>query len=1285
MAPDRQISAGTPIPLGPDVQKNGVNFALFSAHATAVTLCLFSKDGITETERIELAKTDDVWHIFVKGLKTGQLYGYRVDGPYEAQKGHRFNANKLLIDPYAKSLFGAFIQHDALYGYDVNAPEKDLSFSTSDSAPYIPKSVVGEPNYNWEKDKHPQTRWADTIIYEAHVKGFTKRLESLPVTHRGTLSGLSHPKTLNYLKDLGITAIELLPLQSFFSEPRLTDMGLTNYWGYNPVNYFAPHAPYLGPTGEVTIQDTVKALHKAGIEVILDVVYNHTAESWELGPTLSYRGIDNASYYHLSENPRYYVNHTGCGNTLNMTHPKVLELTLDSLRYWVETMHVDGFRFDLAPTLARNPHEFDAHAPFFAALKADPVFSNVKLIAEPWDIGPGGYVLGQFPKAWGEWNDCYRDDIRSFWRGDAGAHQRLAGGLLGSASHFDSDGRPPTRSVNFISAHDGFTLDDTVSFSDKHNYANGEDNRDGHGHNLSDNMGFEGKTDNEHIMAARHQRKKNMLATLLLSQGTPMLLAGDEFGHTQNGNNNAYCQDNETTWLDWENRDKSLQDFTRKLIKLRKTNPHFTQIDFLHGETLPDSYVRNVEWVSPSGHSLQTHEWENPHLKCFALALSMPSEDTMLIIYNRGAACEFELPSSNVELLLSTSNNVADISIIPANSVSILKVSGHCLTKDRRGDVLSDMSHKFGVSGAYRDINGTAHSTPETTREKLLTALGVDLNSFKILEPPTKFAPSNSKVYGAKQLRTHGGCWGVTVAVYGLKSDRNWGMGDFEDLAVLAEIMGKKGADFIGINPVHALFPSAPDLFAPYSPSSRRFLNVMSIAPDKIPDLPQDLEFNIQALQACKYVDYTAVYTAKMQAFEVAFSVFSRLPKTSKRRKLFEAFQTQNGPALQTHALFDALFETLPAKKRTYDGWKNFAKKYAEPTSKACRKFAEDHKDRITFYAYLQWVAHTQLSSAQTRAKAAGMSIGLYLDFAVGIVPGGSDAWQNKDAFAKNISLGAPGDMANPDGQIWNLLPFNPHELINNDFEPYRSHIAHAMSLGGALRIDHILGHSRSFWIPTDGGHGAYVEYPFDGLLQMIAEESQSALCTIFGEDLGTVPDGFRDRMAGYDLMGCNIALIERGENGHLIPSQDIRSLSITGFSNHDFPTLSGFWNSEDFKWREDLGIGDDPKTLRHEKQRRQHDKDTLLWLSGYQTDSPSVMTPDLMTKLQAYLAGSKALAFAMQLDDLMLEPLQANIPGTTDEQPNWRRRSRLSLEEIAQDKDVATICRAVQNARKGT
>jgi glycogen operon protein len=1290
MTPEFRVSKGGPAPLGPTILEGGVNFALFSAHATAVTLCLFSKTGKREIAQIRLTeKTGDIWHGFVKGLEAGQLYGYRVDGPYAPQDGHRFNVNKLLIDPYAKQLFGEFILNDALYGFDINAPEKDLSFDTKDSAPFMPKCVVGDVEFDWDGDVHPRTDLSETIIYECHVKGATMLKSDVPKRKRGTMEGLSSPAMLKHLKALGVSAVEILPLQSFFSELRLLEMGLTNYWGYNPVNYFAPHNAYLGPAKSQSIQTMVKAFHAANIEVILDVVYNHTAESWELGPTLSYRGIDNKSYYHLTNDKRFYENYTGCGNSLNMTHPAVLELTIASLRHWVETYHIDGFRFDLGPTMGRNPNDFDREAAFFKALKNDPVLSQVKFIAEPWDIGPGGYQLGGFPSGWSEWNDQYRDSVRSFWRGDSGAHKNLAGRLLGSAENFDHDGRSALASVNFIAAHDGFTLQDTVSFNEKRNHANGENNRDGHGHNLSDNMGTEGATDNLDIIENRRRRKINMLATLLLSQGVPMLLAGDEFGQSQKGNNNAYCQDNEITWLDWSEGDDHLQAAVTELVKLRKKFPHFGQSEFLHGETVGERYSKNVDWLDRFGNRLTPSGWDDADREAFGMMLTMKDHGSVLIVINRSKSSEFILPiGEGWTIEFASAKAILDDQkcYVPDDTVVVLSSPSLALPRDVANAAIEDEAERAGIISEFWDISGHHHVASTETKSAILEAMASSFHK----SLPSKPKEIAKAVYGAKALKERGRVWGITAALYGLKSARNWGIGDFEDLANLAEEMGSEGADFIGINPAHALFPTSTNLYAPYSPSSRDFLNIMHIAPDKIPEFSsgnlKPFQLKIRKARETEFVDYKAVYALKFKAFETAYAHFITLSNSHPRRIMFEAFKKREGGALCLHAVFDAIYETLPKNKRTYDGYKNFPKKLQSPDSAAVQKFAQDNRERVEFYCYLQWIAQNQLQSAQNRAVTAGMSIGLYLDYAVGVVPGGSDVWRNRGVYAEGISLGAPGDAANPDGQVWNLVPYNPHKLAANNFEPYRSSLRRMMQQAGAVRIDHILGHMRSFWIPNgEGEHhlgGAYVRYPLEGLLNMIAEESQAAECVVIGEDLGTIPDGLRNAMQTYDLMGCSIAIIERSSDGHLVELSRARELSLTSFSNHDFPTLAGFWKGTDFDWRADLGIASDELAIKMERERRERDKHFLQHQAGYDGSTNGALTTDLAADLQSALARSPALAVAVQLEDLLLQTAQPNVPGTTEEQPNWRRKYSADIKSIASYPSAKQIISAMRMAR---
>src|SRR5690348_695000 len=552
-----RVREGHSFPLGATWDGVGVNFALFSANASKVELCLFDIEGKKELERIELPEfTDEVWHGYLPEARPGTVYAYRVHGPYEPAAGHRFNPNKLLIDPYARQLVGEIKWDPAVFGYTLGAADADLSFDKRDSGPFVPKCRVIDPAFTWGTDRRPRVPWERSVVYELHVRGYTMRHPTVPAEMRGTFAGLMRPEVVDYIRRLGVSAIELLPIHAFVDDSHLLDKGLRNFWGYNTIGFFAPQPRYLGTPFVNETKEMIAAFHSVGIEVILDVVYNHTAEGNELGPTLSFKGIDNASYYRLAPDPRYYINDTGTGNTVNLSTPRVLQMVTDSLRYWAEEMHIDGFRFDLATILAREPYGFDQGGGFLDSCRQDPVLSQVKLIAEPWDCGPGGYQVGHFSPGWAEWNDRYRDTVRAYWKGDEGTLPELASRMAASSDLFNRRGRKPWASVNFITAHDGFTLNDLVSYNDKHNEANGEDNRDGHSDNRSWNHGAEGPTDDPDIVELRERQKRNMLATLLLSQGTPMVLAGDEFGRTQQGNNNAYCQDNEISWVDWNHDER---------------------------------------------------------------------------------------------------------------------------------------------------------------------------------------------------------------------------------------------------------------------------------------------------------------------------------------------------------------------------------------------------------------------------------------------------------------------------------------------------------------------------------------------------------------------------------------------------------------------------------------------------------------------------------------------------------------------------------------------------------
>lgn len=620
--------SGEPYPLGATWDGKGVNFALYAENAEEVELCLFNTlEDATESRKINLLeRTHHVWHTYVMGIGPGQLYGYRVHGPFNPSEGHRFNKNKLLLDPYAKGISGNIKWDDALFGYEIGDPGEDLSFNTKDSAEYMPKSVVIDASFDWGNDRSPKIPYHKTIIYEAHVKGLTILHPDLPENLRGTYEGIAHPVIIQHLKSLGITAIELMPIHYFVEDRHLLDRGLTNYWGYNTIGFFAPDARFSSTKeiGQevVEFKNMVKKLHQEGIEVILDVVYNHTAEGSHMGPTICFRGIDNASYYRLTGDKRYYMDYTGTGNTLNTYMPNVLRLIMDSLRYWIQEMHVDGFRFDLAAALARELHEVDQLGAFFDIIHQDPVISQVKLIAEPWDVGEGGYQVGNFPAGWAEWNGLYRDCMRDYWRGDGSNLPEFAERLTGSSDLYKNDYRSPGASINFITAHDGFSLADLVSYNEKHNEANGENNQDGADDNRSCNYGIEGPTDDKEILSIRQRQKKNLLATLFLSQGVPMLLGGDELGRSKNGNNNTYCQDNELTWHNWKDADNDILEFTKKIIHFRKKHPAFSRRRWFQGKPIRGTGIEDIAWFSNDGTEMDEHNWSSGYAKTLGVFLN---------------------------------------------------------------------------------------------------------------------------------------------------------------------------------------------------------------------------------------------------------------------------------------------------------------------------------------------------------------------------------------------------------------------------------------------------------------------------------------------------------------------------------------------------------------------------------------------------------------------------------------------------------------------------------------
>ena len=737
-----RLREGSPYPLGATWTGLGVNFALFSASATKVELCLFDDQGEKEIERIELPEfTDEVWHGFVPDARPGTIYGYRVHGPYEPENGHRYNPNKLVLDPYAKAVVGKLRFGPELFGYKLESFD-DRTFDERDSAPLMLKCRVVDPAFTWGQVRTPNVPWDRTIVYELHARGYTKLHPDVPEPLRGTFRGLGHPSVVDYLRKLGVTAVELLPIHTFVDEPYLLDKGLVNYWGYNTISFFAPERRYASVPDFAfsEFKEMVARLHDGGIEVILDVVYNHTAEGNERGPTLSFKGIDNASYYRLlPDQRRYYINDTGTGNTFNLSHQRVLQMVTDSLRYWVEEMHVDGFRFDLGTILGREPCGFDENGGFLDSCRQDPVLSSVKLIAEPWDCGPGGYQVGGFPPGWAEWNDQYRDVMRRFWKGDDGMLAPFGARLTASGDIFNRRGRKPWASVNFVTAHDGLTLNDVVSYNDKHNEANGEDNRDGHNANRSWNHGTEGPTDDPEICALRQRQKKNLLGTLLLSQGTPMLTAGDEFGRTQRGNNNAYCQDNEISWVDWNfgPDGETLREFVARLTELRRDYAVLRRTRFFIGEWNEEIGVRDLTWLTPAGAEMTAEQWADPFAKCMGALLDgraqatgirkRGSDTTMLLIVN-----------AHHDVVLFTLPRVAAgrawLRLIDTNLDHV---------EDEIGAVRLKFGHVYNVTGRSLLLFRLLNPTPPSRTAPKLTYTPPSFQPYK--QPSTARRPTTSR------------------------------------------------------------------------------------------------------------------------------------------------------------------------------------------------------------------------------------------------------------------------------------------------------------------------------------------------------------------------------------------------------------------------------------------------------------------------------------------------------------------------------------------------------------
>ncbi len=1375
--PAASVSDGSPEPLGVSLTPRGVNVAVYSAHAEAVELCLFDAEGETETRRIRLpSRTGPVFHGHVAGVGEGARYGLRAHGPFAPAEGHRFNPNKLLVDPYALALDRPFVLHPTMFGYRHDDPEGGASFDETDSAPAMPKAVV----VALPVDLAPPAQaipWAETVIYELHVRGFTRTHPDVPEAIRGTFAGLAHPAAIDHLKRLGVTTVELLPAAAWVDEGHLQKLGLTNYWGYNSVAFMAPD-PRLAPGGWAEVRAATRALADAGIETLLDVVFNHSGECDPLGPVLSLKGLDNLDYYRLRPgNLADYVDDAGTGNTLALDRPVGVRLVMDALRAWRRLGGMGGFRFDLATVLGRRPDGFDPMAPLLAAIDQDPELRGLKLIAEPWDCAPGGYQLGRFPPAWAEWNDRFRDTARGFWRGDAVPLGELARRLAGSEDVFA--GRRPSRSVNFVVSHDGFALADLVAYTAKRNLANGEDNRDGTDDNRSWNNGAEGPSDDPAILRARLNDQRALLATLLLARGTPMLAMGAELGHSQGGNNNAYAQDNAIGWLDWARADRGLEAFAARLVKLRRDHPALCADRFLAGQAEGPDLYPDVVWRKADGAPLTAADWDSPEGQTLVMALSAPAGeglDRAVVAVHRGARpIDVALPEPRDgfawSLLADSGDDVrlgamgdAALAVAP-RSVVVLAETPDPGRRPRSVDpaALNDLAEAAGIASDWWSVDGERHPVSPDTQRALLTAmrlpaetsqqaleslhrlaedhdrrplpyvlvrrtgepvsirlafdpgapaprtwvtvegedgqvlrlratpetwpaidftgrdgrraraLGLELpglaaGRYRITREDQPDAPCALTIappacHMPEALRSGRRLFGLSAQLYALKRHGDQGIGDFTTLGDLGEAAAREGAGVLGINPLHALFYDQRERASPYSPSDRRFLEPLYL----------DLGQPAPDLDGAA-VDYPKVWTLKVQALEAGFAAFQAAPE-------FSAFVAAGGEPLRRFATFQAICESRPGR-----GWRSWPAELQDPDGAGVRAFAAAHEDRLRFHHYVQWLCERQLAGAA--GKASGLELGFCRDLAVGAAPDGAEAWAEGPRLAQGISIGAPPDPLGPQGQVWGLPPFDPHRLqadgYRNLADLYRVNMRHA----GALRIDHVMGLARLFWVPegADGSDGAYVAYPLDDLLGELALESTRARCLVIGEDLGTVPEGLRETLAKADVLSYRVLPFER-DGPRFRPPAAYPPLAWACVATHDLPPLAGWWDGLDIAERLDLKLMT-PAEADAARAERDADKHALIEalmdakLLAAESDPAATLTPELAAAIHAYVAATPSVLAVAQVEDLAGERTAVNLPGTDRERPNWRRRIVAPLEEVLETPAAQAILAAMRATR---
>jgi glycogen debranching enzyme GlgX/4-alpha-glucanotransferase len=1395
------LDSGSPEPLGVTMVGTGVNVAVFSAHASAIELCLFDPAGERELRRVSLPeKTGDIFHGFVGDVPAGARYGLRGHGVFAPAEGHRFNPSKLLIDPYARAIDRPFKLHPSMYGStpDGSGPDGE------DSAPAMPKAIV-LPTVTPHAPR-PLVAWDRTVLYELHVRGFTMRNTAIPEALRGTFGGLAHPAALDHLVRLGITTVEIMPAAAWIEERHLAALALTNYWGYNTAAFMTPD-PRLAPGGWEEVRTTVAALAEAGIETISDIVLNHTAEGTARGPTLSFRGLDNASYYRLpSDDLSCYADDAGCGNVLALDRPHVVRLAMDALRAWAELGGVHGFRFDLAPVLGRRPDGFDPGAPLLTAISQDPILRELKLIAEPWDVGTGGYKVGAFPGGWGEWNDRFRDDMRGFWRGDTVGLGEIATRLAGSANLFARKGRP-SRGVNFIVAHDGFTLADLVSYERKVNDANGEQNRDGTDQNRSWNNGVEGPADDPRIRSVRAADQRALLALLLLSRGTPMLAMGSELGHSQGGNNNAYAQDNDISWIDWSKADISLRDWTTRLIRIRSEHAAFRGDRFLTGHASADSFLPDAEWFAAEGRAMDIPDWDDPDGPVLVMVLSGQGDRVGLAINRGWSPAMIKLPEIRTgycwQILADSSasggraTEIDGEASLPARAVLVLaEIPSASSTEMRRGlpDALDRLAEAAGVAGEWEGADYSRHVVGDDTKRALLAALNLPAGSEREAgqtlaqlaqerdrrplpyaltlwadEPPVIVMPlergivrrpvtlaltleggetrasrfgiddgrlsaiiaadgrehrlwhvtlsplppgrhrllredapdaaswltvAPRRAYLPAMLSNGGRVFGIATQLYATRGLTDQGIGDFTVLGDLAVESARQQASMVVINPLHALFGGERGRASPYQPSDRRFLDPIYLDVSRLGDESDGSRAHdlfathagaFAAQSATADVGYRAVWGLKQQVLERRFADFEAMNLAnpeSEAAQAFERFIAASGHSLERFAIFEAISET-----RSQEPWTRWSDGLSDAYSAEVESFAWAHRTRVRFHQYLQYLCDLQLGTAAQRANSAGLGLGLMRDLAIGAAPDGAEVWSQPDIYVKGVSVGAPPDPLATAGQIWGLPPIDPHRLTRSGFSAFAGLLAANMRHASGMRIDHAMGLTRLFWVPdgAEGKDGAYVAYPFKDMLGQVTLESSRAECLVVGEDLGTVPGGFREPLAAADVQSYRVLFLERDGVGFNKP-EVYAANALACISTHDLPTFAGWWEAADLHERALLGIIE-MATLGEALTVREQEKAALVaaLVAAELLDDPgetALGAADIMPAAHAYVASARSTLVVAQTDDLAGERTAVNLPGTSTERPNWRRKIETPVPNLLNAPLAQAILDVLRKAR---